>query len=102
MRAAVLAVIASLVLLGACGNEYDNIRDAAIEMAKATCERAAECGELDNGDVDRCVDEFVGWICDSNDCSAKPHVSNDEIDDCVDALREMSCTSPITPAECQI
>jgi hypothetical protein len=93
-------IVGLLIGCGGGGGSFDTNRDALIAIGDAFCSRGAECGEIGSDEVQACVDVFVDAGCAEVDCNTAPQSSNEDIDDCVSALSDLSCTAENLPAVC--
>lgn len=98
------AALSLLLILGCTGGGdgggYDTVRDGALGIGEAICERAEECGEIAEGDVADCISGFVTEVCDDADCNQAPLGSSSDIGRCISAIRRISCTAENLPGEC--
>lgn len=94
-----IAVVLATALAG-CGNDYETKHEVAMAVSEALCHRLAECDLLAGQQENDCVSELVRALCPDATCNSAPSTGNERIDECIDALTELSCTAEELPAEC--
>jgi hypothetical protein len=103
--ALVLALGLGAAACGGGDDGYDTQRDAFEAIASAICSAGARCGELPEGTSEsECRSMLVDFACadEDSDCDAAipDDVTEEEIDACVDDLRDIACDAEDTPASC--
>lgn len=96
----VLLILVALV--AACGGDdgYDTVRDATIAVAEAFCDRLLECAGGSEDVRIECEANFTASFCANENCSAPFTGDEGDVDACIDALDDHSCTADALPAQC--
>lgn len=100
MRVTLLILVALVAACGGGGDGYDTVRDATIAFAEAFCDRSIECGALPDAQRTDCESEVAAAVCAELACSGPFAGNADDVDTCLDALDDHSCTADALPAEC--
>ena len=106
-----LSATALVCCLAACGGsdskDYNTLREVAEDLTDTLCTKLDECDQIGTLTVQQCIDGALAMLCPTaNDCTAAPPdaVSNDDIEDCLDEIDDLSCPVDLEgdlPAPCQ-
>ena len=96
-----LSATALVFGMAACGggddDEYETARDFVEAFADVFCDKLDECDQLMGMSASACKDQFIAESCPTaSDCDEpRPDgVSNDDVQDCIDDVEDISC--PVT------